>query len=115
MRTFYEKPDIIVPMYGMRYECDHPRFNSCTLFERKDKGKGLIVIQQRYDPVTKHTWWNEIDPWLANDIYLSRRFREAFDKLSDVKDDKGLYPVIEVRKLMWMVRLNPMPKEPWER
>ena len=47
MRYHYEKPTIYLSMYGKRYICDHPVYDSCTLFEIGDKG--LAVIQQRYD------------------------------------------------------------------
>ena len=46
MRYHYEKPTIYLSMYGKRYICDHPVYDSCTLFEIGDKG--LAVIQQRY-------------------------------------------------------------------
>ena len=51
MRYHYEKPTIYLSMYGKRYICNHPVYDSCTLFEIGDKG--LAVIQQRYDAETK--------------------------------------------------------------
>ena len=59
MRYHYEKPTIYLSMYGKRYICDHPVYDSCTLFEIGDKG--LAVIQQRYDAETKSTFWTEVD------------------------------------------------------
>ena len=98
MRIFYKKPDVYTKVYGETYYCNHPKYNRCTLYLIKDKG--LAVIQQHYDKETKHTWWDEVDPWLANDLYLSRNFMTAFNELSGQCDDKGIYPTIEVRKLM---------------
>lgn len=59
MRYHYEKPTIYLSMYGKRYICDHPVYDSCTLFEIGDKG--LAVIQQWYDAETKSTFWTEVD------------------------------------------------------
>lgn len=112
MRAFYQKPDVVVQLYGKTYECDHPRYNKCTLYLFGEKG--FAVIQQRYDKETKHTWWSEIDPWLANDIYLAPRFREVFNKLARNPDANGIYPTIEVRKIMYQVGLYSMRKELWE-
>ena len=56
MRYHYEKPEIYLSMYGKRYLCNHPVYDSCTLFEIGEKG--LAVIQQRYDPETKNTFWS---------------------------------------------------------
>lgn len=53
MRYHYEKPQIYLSMYGVRYVCEHPVYNSCTLFLIGDKG--LAVIQQRFDARTKTT------------------------------------------------------------
>lgn len=69
MRYHYEKPDISVPMYGDTYVCDHPVYFSCTLYKIGDLG--LSVIQQRYRPDTKTTWWGMIDRNLRNELYLN--------------------------------------------
>lgn len=60
MRYHYEKPAIYLSMYGKRYICEHPVYDSCTLFEINNKG--LAVIQQRFDSDTKSTFWTEVDP-----------------------------------------------------
>ena len=70
MRYHYEKPTIYLSMYGKRYICDHPVYDSCTLFEIGDKG--LAVIQQRYDAETKSTFWTEVDAWLTDALYVHR-------------------------------------------
>lgn len=74
MRYHYEKPSIYLSMYGASYSCSHPVYSKCTLFKINDKG--LAVIQQRYDPDTKKTWWGELDPWLTDDLYLHPRFKK---------------------------------------
>lgn len=111
MRYHYEKPTIYLSKYGETYECDHPVYDKCTVFEMDDRG--LAVIQQRYDSDTKSTWWGEIDPWLTDDIYLHPKFKEFFDERSG-KRTNGLYPTVTIRQIMWALRLKPVPKERWE-
>ena len=60
MRYHYEKPTNHSTVYGTTYICDHPVYDSCTLYQVNDKG--LAVIQQRFDNKTKSTYWSEIDP-----------------------------------------------------
>lgn len=111
MRYHYEKPAIYLSKYGAAYECDHPVYDACTLFEVGNKG--LAVIQQRYDSDTKTTWWGEIDPWLTDDLYLHPKFKNYFDdRAGECKD--GLYPTVTIRQIMWALKLKPMPKERWE-
>lgn len=111
MRYHYEKPDISVPMYGDTYVCDHPVYFSCTLYKIGDLG--LSVIQQRYRPDTKTTWWCMIDKDLRNELYLNPGFFEYFKKMSGpVKD--GCYPTVTVRQIMWALKMKPLKREPWE-
>ena len=82
MRYHYEKPTIYLSMYGKRYICNHPVYDSCTLFEIEDKG--LAVIQQRYGPYAKvfddtHSDWKQ-DPEM-NLFYLRARQAQANDML----------------------------------
>lgn len=98
-------------MHGDIYYCKHALYNRCTLY--KIDNKGLSVIQQRFDKKTKYTWWSEIDPWLVDDIYLHKDFKEFFDKYaSEAKD--GLYPTVTIRQIMWYLRMKPLPKKRWE-
>ena len=53
MRYHYIKPKLYLAIYGDTYVCDHPVYNTCTLFKINEKG--LAVIQQRYNPITKST------------------------------------------------------------
>lgn len=111
MRYHYEKPAIYLSKYGPTYECDHPVYDKCTLFKIGDRG--LSVIQQRYDDISKQTWWNEIDPWLTDDLYLHPRFKEFFDSRSGECTD-GLYPTVTIRQIMWALKMKPLKKERWE-
>ena len=111
MRYHYEKPKIYLSMYGKRYLCDHPVYHSCTLFEIDDRG--LAVIQQRFEPETKSTFWTEIDDWLTDPLYLHPGVRAFFDSRA-VKGTDGLYPTVTIRQIMWALKMKPIPKEPWE-
>lgn len=111
MKYFYEKPEIYSAMYGTTYICDHPVYDTCTLFTINDKG--LAVIQQRYDQDNKTTYWTNIDPWLIDDLYLHSKFEEFFNERSGATRD-GLYPTVTIRQIMWGLRMKPLPRERWE-
>lgn len=111
MRYFYEKPQYYRSMYGSVYECNHPVYSKCTLF--KIGNRGLGIIQQRYDAYTKRTWWGEIDPWLTDELYLHKRFKQFFDERSGELDD-GIYPTVTIRQIMWALKMKPIPRERWE-
>lgn len=111
MRYHYKKPDFFTKSYGEIYCCDHPIYNKCTLFKIGDYG--LAVIQQRFNRTDKTTYWSNIDPWIANDIYLNERFKQYFDDRSG-KIDNGLYPSVTVRQIMWALKIKPIPKQRWE-
>ena len=98
-------------MYGDIHICDHPAYDSCTLFTMDNRG--LAVIQQRYDSDTKQTWWSEIDPWLTDSLYLHPKFKELFkERCGECKN--GIYPTITIRQLMWALKMKPLPRERWE-
>ena len=111
MRYHYEKPKDYSSLYGQRYICEHPVYDSCTLYTSKEKG--LAVIQQRYDPDTKSTFWTEIDPWLTDTLYLRPGFKQFFDERAGICTD-GLYPTVTIRQIMWALKLKPIKKERWE-
>lgn len=111
MRYYYEKPSIYFQNYGITYECDHPVYSKCTLYLINNKG--LAVIQQRYDELTKHTYWTELDPWLVDELYLSYGFEAYFKKYSATVEN-GLYPTVTVRQIMWALKKKPIRREPWE-
>lgn len=111
MRYHYEKPSVYSSMYGRAHTCDHPVYNTCTLFQMNEKG--LAVIQQRFDETTKQTRWGEIDPWLTDMLYLHPGFKHFFDERSCACID-GLYPTATIRQIMWALKIKPLPKERWE-
>lgn len=111
MRYHYEKPTIYSSLYGLTHTCNHPIYDQCTLFLIGKKG--LAVIQQRYDPINKTTWWTEIDPWLTDELYLHPKFKEFFDERAKECTD-GLYPTVTIRQIMWALKIKPIPKERWE-
>lgn len=111
MRYHYEKPDLYTSMYGVTYICDHPVYNRCTLYTIGKRG--LAVIQQRFDKGTKNTYWDAIDPWLTDDLYLHTNFKKFFDDRADEPKD-GLYPTVSVRQIMWAMKMKPIPREQWE-
>lgn len=110
MRYHYEKPAIYRSIYGEVYFCDHPLYDRCTLFTIGEKG--LAVIQQKFN--RKMTWWQEIDPWLTDIIYLNGYFYEYFQVHGREPDENGLYPTVTIRQIMWALKMKPIPKEPWE-
>lgn len=111
MHYHYEKPAIYSSLYGKKYICNHPVYDSRTLYLIEDRG--LAVIQQRFDPQTKQSWWSEVDPWLTDTLYLHPGFKEYFDKRSK-PSDQGLYPTVTVRQIMWALKLKPIKRERWE-
>lgn len=111
MRYHYEKPILYSSMYGLTHTCNHPIYDTCTLFQINNRG--LAVIQQRFDQETKNTWWDAIDPWLTDALYLHPKFKEFFDeRASEGKD--GLYPTVTVRQIMWAFKMKPLSRERWE-
>ena len=111
MRYHYEKPSIYLSSYGETYICDHPVYNRCTLYLMDNIG--IAVIQQRYNPVTKTTWWDEIDPWLTDMLYLHPKFIEFFKERAGAAKD-CLYPTVTIRQIMWALKIKPIPRERWE-
>lgn len=111
MRYHFEKPTIYLSMYGDVYVCNHPVYNCCTLF--MIGSKGLAVIQQRFNPDTKTTWWDAVDTWLTDALYLHPNFKEYFDRRAGTCTD-GLYPTVTIRQIMWALKMKPLPKERWE-
>lgn len=111
MRYHYTKPNIYLSMYGETYICNHPVYNKCTLY--KDDDKGLAVIQQKYDPETKNTYWCELDPWLTDDLYLHPKFRDFFNERA-AESDNSLYPTVTIRQIMWALKMKPIKRERWE-
>lgn len=112
MRYHFDKPDTYVSQYGVVWTGDHPVYNRGTLFKIRDRG--LMVIQQRFDPDRKITFWDVIDEWLTDAIYLNPGFWYYFDGRSAKPDADGLYPTVTVRQIMWALKMKPLKKERWE-
>lgn len=111
MRYHHEKKTIYSSMYGRTYICDHPVYISCTLYEIGDKG--LAVIQQKFNPITKSTTWEAIDPWLIDELYLHSKFKSFFEsRAGECTND--LYPTVTLRQLMWALKMKPIKRERWE-
>lgn len=100
------------PKYSKTVKCDHPLFSAYTVF--REGKKGLGVIQQKFNPAYRFSWWGPIDMALANDIFESENFSGVFNRLAKEPDEAGIYPTIEVRKLMYALGMKPLKKEFWE-
>lgn len=111
MKYYYEKPEDWVGA-GQIYICNHPRYNQCTLF--RSGPVGLAVIQEKFNKRTKARYWSSVEPWIAGDIFLNERFETYFTEHAGEPDEKGLYPTVTLRKLMWALRMKPLKKEEWE-
>lgn len=111
MRYHHEKPAIYSSLYGITYDCEHPVYDRCTLFQIGNRG--LAIIQQRFNKNTKRTWWGEIDPWLTDALYLHPKFKEFFDNRSG-ECTNGLYPTVTIRQIMWALKMKPIQKCRWE-
>ena len=120
MRYFFKKPKHVTNQYGIIFHTDHPLYNSCTLY--RIGGKGLAVIQQRFDEKNKVTKWGPIDPELTDSIYLNPRFQGYFEEKAakptgsfhETKCRGMIFPTVTIRQIMWALRIKPLPKEPWE-
>lgn len=114
MKTFTYPPDILPSesKYSSIYKCNnHPVYFRASLYT--DNDLGMCIIQQRYDKKTKCTYWTELDPWIADLIYMDSKFPLMFKMISK-RIDNGLYPTITVRQAMWILRMKPLKKEVWE-
>lgn len=111
MRYHYIPRKIVKATYGELYVCDHPVYSRATLYKIGEKG--LCVIQQRYDPMSKATTWTEIDAELQDDIYLNAGFLPYFKKHAGFPVNDR-YPTVSLRQMMWALRMKPLHKESWE-
>ena len=113
MKGYYQvKSQDRRPKYSKTVKCNHPLFSAYTVFTKGTIGLG--VIQQRFNQNFRYSWWGPIDIGLANDIFESEYFSGAFNRYAKEPDENGLYPTIEVRKLMYALKMKPLKKEAWE-
>ena len=112
MRYHFIKPEVYGHMYGETYDPGHPIYRSATLYF--ENGKGVCVIQQRFDFDSKSTYWTAIDESLADILYTTKGFYEFFKASASEMDLHGYFPTVTLRKLMWSLRMKPLKREPWE-
>ena len=112
MRYHYQKPNKYFSQYGEIYICNHEVYSECTLYRMGSLG--LAVIQQRFESEKKATYWTAIDPWLVDELYLSKGFLDYFKKYAAEADENGLYPTVTVRQIMWKLRFKPLFRHKWE-
>lgn len=111
MRYFYEEGPGDGQTHGSMFIANHPMFRRATLYF--EDGIGLLVVQQYYNPITRKCWWDMVEQRLADDIFLHENFKEFFKKhAKPIKN--GRFPIVQVRKMMWEMRMKPMQKEAWE-
>ena len=108
MKYYYQKPDICVRIFGDPISLDHSIYRGGTLY--LENGKGIIVTQKKFDAARKECSWEAVDSWIANDIYSNSKFPSFFKEYATEKD----YPIFELRKVMWALRMKPLKKEDWE-
>lgn len=111
MKGYYQPSTDRIIKTWKTHRCDHVLYDACTLFMHGNYG--LAVIQQRFNDKQKVWWWGPIDDRIAYDISNSEKFKDIFWEKAGV-NKFGIYPTIEVRKLMYAVGLKPMRKEYWE-
>jgi hypothetical protein len=111
MRYYTEKPKDATSTRRYTYRCDHPLYSACTLI-RKDE-LGLAIIQQRFNGRLKIFWYGPIESWLVDEIVAHPGFESYFVDHAEKATD-GLYPTVEIRRLMWALRMKPLEKAAWE-
>ena len=104
MRYYYEKPTEYTVTKARTIHTNDKLYSECTLYEID--GRGLKVVQLRFNPKLKVFFYGPIDPWLIDDIFSREGFLE---NLSDPP-----YSTVTVRTLMWKLRMKPLKKEWWE-
>lgn len=98
----------------MVLDVDYPVCNRCDILYDPEAKVGLAVIQQRWNGRLKHTWWENVDRSIMDYIQYSPLLEDVFYQKAEEADEFGRFPVIEVRKLMWALKMKPMPKQFWE-
>lgn len=112
MSKRYYKPTGKGSARGKTHYCGHPLYDECTLF-CLPSGKGIAVIQQHFNPSLKYTRWGRIDEKVNIDISAAPGLDEYVEAHGDFPSE-GLYPTVEVRKLMWALKMPPLRKHFWE-
>lgn len=98
MRYYYKKPNDYTVTKARTVTTDDELYSQCTLYEVK--GRGLKVVQLRFNPKLKVFFYGPIDDYLIDDIFSREGFLELLSEPP--------YKTIEVRKLMWKLRMKPL-------
>ena len=110
MKYYYEPRPQPVRVFGKPIVLeDHPIYRGGTLYF--EHGKGIIVVQKYFSSEWKSCYYDRVEYGIANDIYLSPNFSEFFHENAKESD----YPIFELRKLMWTLRMKPLKPEDWEK
>jgi hypothetical protein len=112
MKYYYQKRENWISA-GRAYQCDHPMYSRCTLFQ--NGSRGLAIIQEKFNPIKKTRQWSSVEPWIAGDIYLNPGFKAYFNAHATEADENNLYPTVKLRTIMWALRMKPLKKEFWEK
>ena len=112
MRYYYEPTNDTEIKYATFYHPPNELFDLGTLYYYD--GMGLVIVQLEYDPLNKSYHFGPIPPGLANDIFEQPGFREFFLRFAKPSTPNGEYPVMNVRKVMWSLRMKPLRKRDWE-
>lgn len=109
MKYYYQPQSQSIRVFGRPIVLeDHPIYRGGTLYF--EQGKGIIVVQKYFSPEWKSCYWDYVDYGIANDLYLTPKFYEFFHQNATEEN----YPIYELRKLMWELRMKPLRKETWE-
>ena len=111
MRYYTEKPTDARCTRHYMYKCEHPLYSECTLLQMG--GKGLAVVQKRFNSKLKVFWYGPIDSWLADLIMMQPGFEAYFEEHSGYGEDY-IYPTVTVRQIMWALKMKPLRKSEWE-
>lgn len=98
MRYYYEKPEHYTVTKAKTVTTDDELYSQCTLYEVN--GKGLKVVQLRFNSKLKVFFYGPIDDYLIDDIFSRNGFKELLTEPP--------YKTIDVRKLMWKLRMKPL-------
>ena len=112
MKYYYERPESWFYTQAITASFNHPLYNKGTLYDKD--GRGLVIIQQRFNAKTKVMWWGPIDPWLVDTLTFKENWEKWFDQNAEEKDEDGLYPTFTIREVMWAMRMKPLKRQIFE-
>ena len=97
-----------------KYFCrlNHPLYNSCCLFETKE-GTGLAIVQRYFNPKMKVYWYGAVESWIMDEVVKHDDFLPYIYKNSE-EAILGVYPTVNIRQVMYALKMKPLKKEWWE-